>query len=84
MYLLSYLGSSPLKHCHQTAASLKRKRCDTEDDAADTGIEGGVDERRVIRSTKRRKTMEVVSMVVHTAAVAGVGAVAAWAALAFS
>ncbi|OSD02279.1 hypothetical protein PYCCODRAFT_1435613 [Trametes coccinea BRFM310] len=65
-------------------ASLKRKRDDIDDDSAPSAAE--IPERQVImqQPLKRRRIARVVGTVVHTAAVAGVGAVAAWAALAYS
>ncbi|OCH89509.1 hypothetical protein OBBRIDRAFT_794195 [Obba rivulosa] len=62
--------------------SLKRKRCVEEEETSAAVY--AVHEPVVERKTKRRKAMEVASKIAHTAAVAGVGAVAAWAALAFS
>ncbi|KAI0364873.1 hypothetical protein BV20DRAFT_1029028 [Pilatotrama ljubarskyi] len=64
---------------------LKRKR----DDLNEDGDNAAVPERTHPRPlaplpSKRRRTMHVVSQVVQTATVAGMGAVAAWAALAFS
>ncbi|KAI9068546.1 hypothetical protein FKP32DRAFT_1642117 [Trametes sanguinea] len=66
------------------ATSLKRKRDEIDDDPASSDV--GIPEPPAIvqQPSKRRRVARVVETVVHTAAVAGAGAVAAWAALAYS
>ncbi|KAI0764225.1 hypothetical protein BD413DRAFT_578545 [Trametes elegans] len=69
----------------QTSSALKRKRDEFEEDARSAVGEDVANTRAIAPlPSKRRRTMEVVSKVAQTATAATVGAVAAWAALAFS
>ena len=69
---------------HQSANALKRKR--SEEDAESVVSTAASSDGRLIAPlpSKRRRTMDVVSAVAQTATIASMGAVAAWAALAFS
>ncbi|KAI0327862.1 hypothetical protein GY45DRAFT_1256162 [Cubamyces sp. BRFM 1775] len=71
-------------HPWQSANALKRKRA--EEDAEEVASTAASPDARPITPSpsKRRRTMDVVSAVAHTATIASMGAVAAWAALAFS
>ncbi|CDO70160.1 hypothetical protein BN946_scf185009.g11 [Trametes cinnabarina] len=67
----------------EATKSLKRKRDDM--DGAISSDAAVPDSRAIARQpSKRRRTAFIVATVVHTAAAASMGAVAAWAALAFS
>ncbi|KAI0357230.1 hypothetical protein OH77DRAFT_1588602 [Trametes cingulata] len=65
--------------------TLKRKRDDLEEEGENLLTSGSTRPRAIASlPSKRRRTIKVVSSVARTAAVASMGAVAAWAALAFS
>ncbi|KAH8105345.1 hypothetical protein BXZ70DRAFT_920554 [Cristinia sonorae] len=66
------------------AASLKRKR-DSDDDMQDMHVQVGIPiPPTIVPAPKRRRIMRIVSAVAQTTAVATIGAVAAWTALAFT
>lgn len=79
-------------NCVQSTSSLKRKRDDVEsiDEEQAPSLAGtrGVSAidlpKPAVRGTKRRRTMKVISVVAQTTAIAAIGAVAAWSALAFA
>ncbi|KAI8969534.1 hypothetical protein BD414DRAFT_503173 [Trametes punicea] len=75
-------AASTVATAASTLITLKRKRDDADADIAfpDPNLARAV----APLPSKRRRTMQVVSTVVQTATVASMGAVAAWAALAFS
>ena len=74
----------------QASKSLKRKRDDLEDGQGEgASVPSNLTDVRDLHApplpiSKRRRTLRVVSKVAQTATVASLGAVAAWAALAFS
>ncbi|KAL1942162.1 hypothetical protein VTO73DRAFT_6226 [Trametes versicolor] len=78
------LAAAAVTTAASTANVLKRKREDAEDEAEQSVSNN--DDSRIIAAlpSKRRRTLQVASTVAHTATVATIGAVAAWAALAFS